>query len=412
MLAFYRLVVWCGLALSVVLGSPAAWASGHGRAENATPGAVGLTPVYRAAEGGPDGARSGVAAGWREVARRQEAPGTSDGTGRPGPVSRLARGFEAPDGNGGTVRPFDASWFAYTVGDVEVVWATPTDVQTLALGRPPTWEQLPEGVGAGEISWPTPRRMWGAELRWLAFRASEAGASGAAGAWVPALLATPEDQPGPFPLVVAAHGLLSQKMQVISQVGPALVARGFAVLAIDLPRHGEREGSGLDFLDRRNPRAMFELWREAVTDLRRALDVARELAVVDQNTPVTLLGYSLGSWLSAIAGAADERVGQLVLMVGGATELEDRLLELPFIATSDPRSAVAAFSPRPLLMVNALRDRTVTPEMARRLFEAAGEPKLIRWYDMGHILREPAYAETAEWLMAELARHSPAPSGR
>lgn len=312
---------------------------------------------------------------------------------QPGRVSRLARTFEAAPGNGGEVRPFDPRWFEYERVAAKVVWATPNDLQTLAMGRPPVLNGLPDGAGE---AWPQPQRMWGAEVRWVAMRAGE-------GEWVTGLLATPEGAGGPFPLVVAAHGLLSQKMQVLSQVGPALVKRGFAVLAIDLPRHGERDGSGLDLLDRRDPRKMFELWRSAVTDLRRAMDVALAWDVIDPAVPVTLVGYSLGSWLSAIAAAADERVGQLVLMVGGATELDAAMLELPFIAASDPRSAVAAFAPRPLLMVNALRDRTVTPEMARRLYDAAGEPKELRWYDMGHILREPAYEEAADWVAERVA---------
>lgn len=306
----------------------------------------------------------------------------------------LARAFESP-----TTQPapaegaFDASFFDYSREGLEVAWATPSTAQTLVFGRPPAMK-LPEAPADGL---PEPVRMVGTEIRWLAFR-------GGGDDWVPALLVTPEGREGPFPLVVATHGLLSQKMQVVSQVGPSLIRRGYAVLAIDLPKHGEREGSGLELLDRRDPRRMFDLWRQAVVDIRRAMDAAATIDLIDNDKPVTLVGYSLGSWMSAIVGAADERVDALVLMVGGATELAAEMLALPFIAASDPRSAVAAFAPRPLLMVNALNDRTVTPAMARRLFEAAREPKEIRWYDMGHILRDPAYEEAAEWIMTQRER--------
>ena len=284
---------------------------------------------------------------------------------------------------------------------MEFVWATPNASQTLVFGRPPaTRPSVPSLKDINAL--PLPSVIVGSEIRWLAFK-------GEGGEWVPALLVTPEGKPGPFPLVVATHGLLSQKMQMVSQMGPALIKRNFAVLAIDLPRHGEREGSGLEMLDRSDPKLMFSLWRQAVVNIRQGMDLALSMDLIDDAKPVTLLGYSLGSWISTIAGASDARVGSMVLMVGGATDLSPELMALPTFAASDPRAAIAAFSPRPLLMVNARNDRTVTPAMAERLFSAANEPKTQRWYDMGHILRDPAYEDTAQWVVDHFRQPAPHP---
>ena len=120
----------------------------------------------------------------------------------------------------------------------------------------------------------------------------------------------------------------------------------------------------------------------------RALDLSRGVVVA---------GYSMGSWINSIVAPADPRVAAAVLMVGGARDLHPAAMLVPQIAACDPRLAMANFG-RPLLMLNAKRDPTVTPEMGKRLFAAASEPKEQRWYDCGHRLTEDAYEDAAEWV--------------
>ena len=60
------------------------------------------------------------------------------------------------------------------------------------------------------------------------------------------------------------------------------------------------------------------------------------------------------------------------------------------------------FAPRPLLFVNGERDATVPVAAAKKLHEAAGEPKEIHWFDGGH-LEMPGGAIKKMWLF--LARH-------
>jgi uncharacterized protein len=69
---------------------------------------------------------------------------------------------------------------------------------------------------------------------------------------------------------------------------------------------------------------------------------------------------------------------------------------------ADPIRAVRALAGRPLLMVHGRADRTVTAAQAQRLFDAAGEPKELRWWDAGHYLPTAAIDEAAVWLCDRL----------
>ena len=77
---------------------------------------------------------------------------------------------------------------------------------------------------------------------------------------------------------------------------------------------------------------------------------------------------------------------------------------LPQIASADPALAIPNFIGRPLLMLNASFDSTVTPDMGKRLFNAAAEPKEQRWYDSGHRLPAEAYEDAAEWVKRTWAK--------
>ena len=186
------------------------------------------------------------------------------------------------------------------------------------------------------------------------------------------------------------------------QVAPALTKRGFAVLAPDLPLHGERPGDPHTIWSMNDPARAFTLYRRAVIDVRQCIDLARSLPQLDASR-VSLVGYSMGSWINSVAGSADERVAAMVLMVGGARELNELLVLLPQYAAIQPQLAIPHFAGRPLLMLNGQSDHIVTPTQARRLFAAAPEPKEQRWFDSGHLLPSSAYGQAADWLAEQTA---------
>ena len=290
----------------------------------------------------------------------------------------------APAANG-----WNASAFDYPRSDDLIVERTkPNAAQVNFNSRPPQKAEEPATLDPTANGKPT--TVGPVDVTRLRFKGFE-------DEMVTALLCTPKGQIGPFPLVIAVHGLGSNKAQVVGQVAPALAKQGFALLAPDMPLHGERPGRAHALWETKDFVGAIRRHRQAVINVRQTIDVAEQLPEVDVTNGVVLVGYSMGAWIHSIAGPADPRVRAMVLMVGGATELAHTRL-IPALAAADPQLAIANFSPRPVLMLNAKRDATVTPEMGKRLFAAAAEPKEQRWYDSGHLLPTEAYNDAATWV--------------
>ncbi len=220
---------------------------------------------------------------------------------------------------------------------------------------------------------------------------------------VPARLLLPPEGDGPFPLVLLQHGAHgSKEAPYMVQVAAPWVRRGVAVLSIDFPLHGERYSAKLSGLllgalglegrpSDTGRLVLADFLRQAVLDLQRALDVAARLPELDA-ARVAYAGLSLGSIVGATYCSVDPRPRAAALALGGGG----------FGDAADPCRHVARFAPRPLLFVNASRDETISREATQALFEAAGEPKEILWFDAGH--RDlPGRAMKEMWLF--LKRH-------
>ena len=229
----------------------------------------------------------------------------------------------------------------------------------------------------------------------------------AAGDTVPALLLLPTAYT-PVPAALLLHGYGSRKEHMADGVGQALLARGIASLAIDLPLHGTRQNP-VQAQSARNPLAIAQLWRTAMADAQLAIGYLRARREVDRER-IAVVGYSMGAFLGTIIAAREPSVRATVLAAGGdlppATPFEGLVRRIV-----DPLQAVRQLAGRPLLMVHGRRDSTIRPEQAERLFAAAGEPKELRWWDAGHILPPAAIADAAEWLAQQIGAKSGSESG-
>jgi len=284
-----------------------------------------------------------------------------------------------------------STYFFYQKPDKLVVEeTTPTKDQLSFHSRPPLMSKQ-ERNAIAPVDQAKPVTLGDIDIRRLLFKDAD-------GDVVTALLCTPRGIAGPFPLAIAVHGLNSNKAQVCGQVAPSLIKRGFAVLAPDMPAHGERPGSARELMDHKDWATALLLHRRAIIDIRQCIDLAEARKDLDTSKGVVLAGYSMGSWLDSIAGPIDPRVKAMVLMVGGATDASSLLRKLPLVMTADPTAVLPLFAGRPLLMLNGRFDPTVTPEMAERLYDAAPEPKEQKWYDSGHHLPENAYDDAAKWI--------------
>ena len=88
---------------------------------------------------------------------------------------------------------------------------------------------------------------------------------------------------------------------------PAIVKRGFAVLAFDQIGFGARVGNGRDFY-RRYPH--WSLMGKMVADTRAAIDALVALDAVDASR-ISLMGYSLGGKVGLLTAALDPRAHAL-----------------------------------------------------------------------------------------------------
>jgi len=235
---------------------------------------------------------------------------------------------------------------------------------------------------------------------------------------VPLLITFPEKGKGPFPGVLLVHPLGGNRRQMTREMGLALVAQGFACVALDLPMHGERSGKNKpEALFPDHPDRAYRNVVPAVVDIRQTLDAMSEHKELDLSKGVPIVGYSLGAWFGSLAGAADRRVSMLVLQgagaggegksgagaSGGSKDLLSVLIgERSMLAkypTLRPEIAIAGFASRPLLMQNGKKDPYISEEHARNLYRAARAPKELKWYESGHILPEKAAGDAAEWLI-------------
>jgi uncharacterized protein len=215
---------------------------------------------------------------------------------------------------------------------------------------------------------------------------------------VPGILLLPTSS-STVPAAVLLHGYSSRKEVMAETVGRALLERGVASLSLDLPLHGTR-ADPLQAQSARNPLALARLWRQALADVRLGLRYLGARVEIDGGR-LGIVGYSMGAFLSVVVAAEAPEIRAVVLAAGG-----DLPQGTPFSAAArivaDPLAAVQRLGGRPLLMVHGRRDTTVRPEQALRLYEAAGEPKELRWLDAGHQLPRAATADAADWLRDRL----------
>ena len=68
---------------------------------------------------------------------------------------------------------------------------------------------------------------------------------------------------------------------------------------------------------------------------------------------------------------------------------------------TDPLSSARKLNGRPLLMVHGTNDRTIRREQAQALFDAAAEPKTLKWYESGHVLPLASVDEVAVCLVTQ-----------
>lgn len=240
---------------------------------------------------------------------------------------------------------------------------------------------------------------------------------------VPAVLGIPETAPaGPLPVVLFLHGM-GQDRGFVREIAEHFSREGFAIASFDQYLQGDREVRGMAFLDQ----GLGLRRRGALTinESRRLIDYLVTRPDIDPGR-IYLAGASYGAITGSTVAAFDKRIQAVVLTYGGGdltklaanaevVEAVGPMVGLVgtiaawFGAPFDPVRYVAGISPRPVLFQNGNRDRIVIPEAAIALYNAAAEPKEIKWYESDHLDLSPEFIPVAlkdamTWLKVQDAK--------
>ena len=204
-------------------------------------------------------------------------------------------------------------------------------------------------------------------------------------------------EPLPVLVVLGGHRTGSAAVELFGDVGDR------AVVALDYPYEGPQRTRGLLETTRTIP-----LIRKAFLDTPPAislvLDWLQEQSWADTSR-IVMVGASLGVPFAATAAARDDRLSGLLLVHGAADNrlwLEENLsrrIDLHFLQPAvatflhwliygpvfDTPEHVAAVSPRPVLIVGARDDERTPAGQTEVLYEAAREPKMLRWTEGEHL---------------------------
>ena len=208
--------------------------------------------------------------------------------------------------------------------------------------------------------------------------------------------------PGPFPCVIVLD-ITGGDQNLSRLISTCLAQNRIGGLFVQMAYYGPRRppGSRLRLMSP-DIRHTLAAVRQTVLDLRRAAAWMEARPEVDAKR-LGILGTSLGSFMSALAGEMEPRLSRVAVLLGGGG-LVDAYYDNPqgttlrkvwealggtkaklaeLIAPADPITCAANLKDRRLLIIAGSRDEIVPPKAAVALWKAAGEQKIV-WFDCTH----------------------------
>lgn len=235
------------------------------------------------------------------------------------------------------------------------------------------------------------------------------------GGEVPALVVVPKGR-GPFPGVIVQHGMPDNKEGMLP-AGIDLARTGAVAILIDAPFNRPQQGrirsDPLTFTPKDRDEQI-----QLIVDLRRAVDLLVARPDVNRKQ-LAYFGVSYGAAMGGLLAGIEDRIKAYVLAVGdgglvshfaGADDTDGPLQALPaqdrerwlqVMRPIEPINFVGKAAPAALLFLAGTKDESIPQADARRYYQAASQPKQVRWYEAGHFLNCTARADMMAWL----ARH-------
>jgi dienelactone hydrolase len=236
---------------------------------------------------------------------------------------------------------------------------------------------------------------------------------GTGGFLVPAYLQLPAGA-GPYPCVLLLHGWSGSKESwwqdgnYISggNLRKALLAAGFAVLALDAQCHGDRIAQN-DFapvnhyVDKEmatNPRkgyfTLSDIYIQTIRDYRRAIDYLETRRQIDKRR-IGVVGYSMGGTQTFLLTGVEPRIKAAVAVATPADKSKWSLVA--------PQNFVRAIADRPFLTIIGKSDELCTADHARELQSLIGsKTKDQVFLDGGHKLPPHYVSHAVGWMQKHL----------
>lgn len=209
----------------------------------------------------------------------------------------------------------------------------------------------------------------------------------------------PAQAKAPFPLLIAMHGLGRSHMRWWTSnykggetlehthlVTELALKQGYAVLALDARRHGERKNLDYSVLDlmrdmdlwgKREPYEQMII--DSIKDYRMLLDWLLPQPQIDASR-VQLTGYSMGGQMALILGSLEPRITAVAALV--PPHLDDKVA-----AVSPQRFLAGLAGKKKLWLLSAEDDEYASAAQNQALFEALpGAAKQHLRFPGGHIL--------------------------
>ena len=233
---------------------------------------------------------------------------------------------------------------------------------------------------------------------------------------------------GPFPTTVVLD-ILAGSETIPRLMADHLARNGVAALHVQLPYYGPRKpkNSRVKML---SPNLLTTLpaIRQAVLDLRVANAWLRDRPEVDASR-LGISGTSLGSLISALTGAMEDRYRKVVILLGGGGFVDayyshpqakdivksyeatggTKELARYLFAPYDPITWAARLSGRDVLIMAGSQDEVIFPEMTRKLWEKAGKPEMV-WFDCTHLGAVRFLPDALNRIASHMAKPCPEPA--
>jgi dienelactone hydrolase len=207
---------------------------------------------------------------------------------------------------------------------------------------------------------------------------------------------------GPFPAAIVLDIL--QGNALVSRAKALWLAQhGVAGVVVHMAYYGPRRppNSRVRLISTDLSRTLSGI-RQTVLDIRCTTAWLASQPVFDAQR-LGLVGTSLGSLIGAVAAANEPRLQHVCLMLGGGG-LVDAYAEHPLaqrylplieavggktvlrvlLAPVDPLTYASQLRRKNLLLICAVHDDIVPPQAGRRLWEAAGKPRIV-WLEATHV---------------------------